>query len=285
VQLVGRELEVADGAAQLAGDELGHGREGSGAREYRPKARRAATTADRRRAAPLRAQAGGRNLLTWTLFIRIVARRPRRGRRPAAAVRPDPRKIPDVPGSRGRGATSAGRPARGAGQGERSMTRMDASRTSGRRTLGATVQLLTLAGALALGGCAAHLIPNTNIRDTEDNRAILEVLKRYKEAFEARDAKGVVALASTRYLDARDSISYTTLQEQLEGTFSKVKQTQLEMNVRRIDVNEQGRAEVEYFYSAAFQYAFGDGQWRTESDDKRMVLAREGNEWKVMSGL
>jgi len=138
--------------------------------------------------------------------------------------------------------------------------------------------------ATILGACGPHNIANTSVRDTADNRAILDVLRQYKEAFEGRDAKGVLALASTRYLDPRDSISYSTLESQLAKTFEGVKQTQLELVVRRVEV-VRDRAEVDYFYSSAYQLAVGDGQWRTESDDKRMVLEREGGRWKIVSGL
>lgn len=142
----------------------------------------------------------------------------------------------------------------------------------------------TLAVLVLLSACSPTLIPNTKLEDTQDNRAILELVKAYKAAYEAKDAEGVAKLASERYLDARESISYATLRDELKKDFARVNQLQLELNVRRITVTGD-RAEVDYFYSTSFQLAGSDPAWKTESDEKRMQLVREKNEWKVISGL
>ena len=39
-----------------------------------------------------------------------------------------------------------------------------------------TPRILTLAAAFALAACAPKLIPNTQVEDTRDNRAVYEVL-------------------------------------------------------------------------------------------------------------
>jgi ketosteroid isomerase-like protein len=137
--------------------------------------------------------------------------------------------------------------------------------------------------ALPLAACGPKMIGRTTIEDSSDNRAILEVVQQYRVAYEAKDSQAIMKLASPRYLDQRDSISFDTLQSSLQKDFERVKQLQLELTVRRIEV-DQDRAQVHYFYSTSFQLA-GNEQWTTETDDKKMILAREDGAWRVLSGL
>lgn len=137
--------------------------------------------------------------------------------------------------------------------------------------------------ALPLAACGPKMIGHTTIADTDDNREILDVLQKYREAYEARDSKAITELASPRYLDQRESISYDTLKTSLQADFERVKQLQLELTVRRIEIDDD-RALVHYFYSTSFQLA-GNETWNTETDDKRMILAREDGRWRVLSGF
>jgi len=138
---------------------------------------------------------------------------------------------------------------------------------------------------LVLASCGPKMIGQTQIEDTTDNRQILELLQKYRVAYEARDPAGITALASERYLDARDSISYATLKDGLAKTFERVKQLQLELTVRRVR-HDGDRAEVDYFYSTSFQLVNAENDaWTTESDDKRMTLVRESDGWKVLNGF
>src|SRR4051812_4693695 len=99
------------------------------------------------------------------------------------------------------------------------------------------VNSISLCLVIALSGaCAPRVIPNTEVPDTPDNRAIVDVAQHYKQAMEAKDAEGVAQIASPRYLDARDSISYETLQKQLHDYFVKVGQIHLDFTPRRIVV-------------------------------------------------
>ncbi len=137
---------------------------------------------------------------------------------------------------------------------------------------------------LVVTACAPSLIAGTTIEDTEDNKAVLEVLRRYKNAFEAKDAKAIIELASPKYLDSRDSISRATLEADLEKEFAKVKDVRLDINVRRIEVTRD-RAVADYFFSTAHIVDAPSAEWKRESDDRRMILERDGKEWKVLSGF
>jgi hypothetical protein len=137
---------------------------------------------------------------------------------------------------------------------------------------------------MVAAACSSRLIPGTPLRDTSDNRAILDVLRQYKNAFEARDAAAIAGLASQRYLDARDSISRETLDKRLGERFDHVKDARLDIQVRRIEVERQ-QATVEYFYSTAFLIDAPGSDWVRESDDKRMTLERTNEGWKILNGL
>jgi hypothetical protein len=144
--------------------------------------------------------------------------------------------------------------------------------------------VLTLA-LFSLAACGPKLIPNTPFEDTADNREILEILRKYKIAVETRDAKAVVALASPSYLDARESISYETLEKELQKDFDRLKDIRLDLRVNRIKV-ENGKAQVDYYYTTTFQFASATDQtWKRSEDDKRMILAQENGVWRVTAGL
>ncbi len=145
---------------------------------------------------------------------------------------------------------------------------------------------LALACALACA-CAPALIPGSHIPDTADDRALLAVLRDYKNAFETKDAKAIVALASPRYLDERQSISYSTLENKLASDFAHVKDVHLDVNVRSVEVHGN-TAYVDYFYSEDFILNTVDATWHRTSDDKRMTLVREPRAphgWFVTSGF
>jgi hypothetical protein len=143
--------------------------------------------------------------------------------------------------------------------------------------------LLVLVAVLATA-CKPSLIAGTQVQDTEDNRAILDVVRRYKLAFEARDAAAIGALASPRYLDERSSTSKAVLDQKLRDEFARVKDARLDVTVRKIAV-EGARATVDYFFALALLVDAPTAEWVRESDEKRMILEREGGEWRVVSGF
>lgn len=135
-----------------------------------------------------------------------------------------------------------------------------------------------------LAACAPRMIPNTEIPDTPEDRAIMDVAQRYRSAFEAKDAAMIMALASPRYLDSRDSISYEMLQKQLQEYFDKVSQAHLDLSPRRIVV-EGDKARLDYIFALHYILNTTDPKWRSQTDDKRMTLERVNGAWKVTSGF
>ncbi len=157
------------------------------------------------------------------------------------------------------------------------------------RTQSASLPCLALLAALA--ACTPSTIPGTQISDTQDNRAVLDVLGKYQSAAQALDSDGLFALASQHYFDksfmarGRSPVDYTHLQKMLSDKFGHLKALKLEITIK--DVRVKGNdAEVDYFMVMHFSIAESAGEkWFSESDDERMVLAREDKAWKVMSGL
>ena len=152
-------------------------------------------------------------------------------------------------------------------------------------------QTLAAAAAIsALAACSPSLIPGTRIPDKADNRAVIEVLGRYKQAAEALDMAGVLALASPAYFDRTSArgaapVDFAGLQKTLTEKFSRLKAIKMEITVK--DVRTEGdRAEVDYFLVMHYSLDLPSKEkWYPESDDQRMALARINGAWKVTSGL
>ena len=149
---------------------------------------------------------------------------------------------------------------------------------------------LAAAAVALLAGCSPSLIPGTRIPDRPDNRAVLDVVGRYKQSAEALDLQAVLALASPAYFDRTSArgaapVDYAGLQRALSDKYSRLKALKMEITIK--DIRVQGdRAEVDYFLVMHFSVDLPNKEkWFPESDDQRMALARINGEWKVTSGL
>ena len=151
---------------------------------------------------------------------------------------------------------------------------------------------LALAVALPLG-CAHAKIANTSIDDTPENRAVLEVVESYRQAFQSRDAGALLALVSPRYYedngntDRADDYDREGLKAELAREFDQTKALQLDVKINDIAVEEdQARAfaYVEYTIRAHNKFPSGE-RWQTDSDRARITLEREGDKWLIVSGI
>ena len=66
-----------------------------------------------------------------------------------------------------------------------------------RQALFAAVLCVSLAAA---AGCDKN-IPNTTVKDTPENRAVITFMENYRNAVEARDVGALLAMAHPQYLD------------------------------------------------------------------------------------
>jgi ketosteroid isomerase-like protein len=156
------------------------------------------------------------------------------------------------------------------------------------RQIGKAAILAALSCAAA---CSLATIANTPIPDTKENRDVLRLLALYKSAVEAKDVDGIMGLVSSDYLDvsipgrAIATKDYTGLKAALSEQFDKTRSIKLELHPRHLHV-QGDQALIDYFYVVRYDPVLPTGaQWRSETDDARLKLLRQGGQWKIVSGL
>ena len=144
---------------------------------------------------------------------------------------------------------------------------------------------------LAAAAACAKKIPGTEIDDTRDNRAVVEVIDAYRKAFEARDAAAALKLISADYFDdagtaeASDDLDRDQLAKALPETLAHLPAVKLELAVTRVDV-EGDKASAYMYHDSRYRVATPRGEVaKRDSDLARMTFRREGGFWKVASGL
>jgi ketosteroid isomerase-like protein len=152
------------------------------------------------------------------------------------------------------------------------------------------LRFLAVLAALGAAACARN-IPNTEIQDSPDNRAIIAVVDSYRKAFDARSVDGVMALVSPNYyddagtIDASDDVDYRMLPQVLKDTFSRINQVRLEFGITDIIVNGD-RAQADCFYDAKYRVLTPRSDIaKRDTDIQRILLQRQGKDWKIISGL
>jgi hypothetical protein len=147
--------------------------------------------------------------------------------------------------------------------------------------------------SLMAGACAHGKIPLTNIDDTEENRAILDLVKEYHRALENLDAAAVLSLVSPRYYedngntDARDDYDFAALRQSLEDDFKRTKALKLNIRVDAIEVDDEAAsawAELYYQIHANNEYPSGT-KWESGSDRARIRFERIDGRWLIVAGL
>jgi hypothetical protein len=156
--------------------------------------------------------------------------------------------------------------------------------------MNARTALLALLAALA-AACAPRLIPGTEIRATSENRAVYDVVLKYREALEKRDVAGVLALVSPAYYDTAgtpdpaDDLDRARLEASLNQELPKADSVKLDFTLRRIEVSGD-EAQAEIFYDAFYRVKTNTTVVpRRDSDVQRLRLKKIDNQWKFVSGL
>lgn len=156
-----------------------------------------------------------------------------------------------------------------------------------------TALLLPLA-ALLLTACTTKYIGNTRIEDTKENRELLVVVDQYRRAVEDRDIQRILDLTSDGFFedpgtpyDPTDDYDKAELAQRLEQAFGKVTDQRLQIDVRKVDIDErQARANVDYRFDYRYRLDLPNAnQWREQTDLNRLSFVREGQDWKIISGL
>lgn len=150
--------------------------------------------------------------------------------------------------------------------------------------------LALLALSVTAAGCGAEMIPNTDVPDSSENRAVIEFVEEYRHAVERRDVGGILELVSPRFFDdngtipTEDDRDFDALREQL-ARFEELLDVRYEMRYRRVTFR-QGRVLVDYTYTASFKVATPQGdRWETRLRDNRLELTREDGQFRIISGI
>lgn len=153
------------------------------------------------------------------------------------------------------------------------------------------VRPLFVVALLVLSACGPRYIRGTQINDTQDTRAILNVMERYRAAVEARDAKAVQELVSTSFRDnagtedPADDLTADNLAQALPALFTQMDAPRVELEVRRIDVKNDGWATAIYYWNASWRAPNLLEKTQRDSELEQMVLQREDGKWRIVSGI
>ena len=140
---------------------------------------------------------------------------------------------------------------------------------------------------LALAGCGAKRIPGTDLEDTGDTRAIIDVIARYNAALDARDANGILAVVDPSFYDDAgtlipdDDLDIQRLRTTIPQRLARLNDMAVRIDIKTIDVKGD-RASVVYTWVSVYKLA---GKTLTESDIKRMILKSGPEGWKIVSGI
>lgn len=144
----------------------------------------------------------------------------------------------------------------------------------------------------AVSACAPHKIPGTDIDDTSDTRAVLEVVNAYRQAVERRDASAVAALADESFRDdggsasPEDDLDFERLKTVLPARLQKLHDLRLDLTVKRVEFDdEQHVVRVTYSYQVTFKMPDYTSRPQSETDIKQMTLKYVDKGWKITSGI
>lgn len=155
-----------------------------------------------------------------------------------------------------------------------------------------SVSTLLLVWPLGLTACGTKNIPNTRIEDTDENQEIVQFVERYRKAVESRDVGTLRAMASQRYFDdmgtpnGDDDIDYDALVAGLKRIGSEVHDVRYQISYRGLTYTARERVLVDLLYTGWFKVDTPEGpQWRRRLEPHRIVLAREGSDYRILSGM
>ncbi|MFH1808290.1 MAG: nuclear transport factor 2 family protein [Pseudomonadota bacterium] len=144
---------------------------------------------------------------------------------------------------------------------------------------------------MGLAACKPALLPGTEIEESEENRAIYDVIVTYHKGMQDRNAEAVMKTVSKDYFetagteDPGDDYGYEQLAQNLKDDFERSKVVRLDLHLKTIEIKDD-TAVVLYRYQTRAQVSFpASEQWITKTDVNKMRLKREGETWKIVAGL
>lgn len=142
-------------------------------------------------------------------------------------------------------------------------------------------------------GCAPRKIPGTELDDTDDTRAILDVMEKYRVALEKRDAQSIISLADESFKDdggsanPDDDYNYHDLYTKLPETLKRLGDIRLEFSVRKIELSEDtSSARATFTYTQSYLMPGLQAKKQSDTEIKQMILKKvDKGTWKIVSGV
>jgi hypothetical protein len=152
--------------------------------------------------------------------------------------------------------------------------------------------LLLIGIVFAAQGCTHQYIANTDVEDTDFNRKVIDYCEQYRHAVEQRSVPRLLKMAAPSYfedggnVDASDDMNYDDLKKYLEDEFSRTTAIRYEIHYREVLDGRKNTVLVDYTYSASYKIPTTHGDvWRRRVADNRLQLAREGEGFRILSGM
>lgn len=150
----------------------------------------------------------------------------------------------------------------------------------------ATFALFTLLG------CSRDVIPNTQVVDSEFNRQVIAFCEDYRHAVERRNTPLLIKLADPKYyedggsIDTSDDLDFEGLEAYLQAEFAKTRAIRYEIFYRDVTTGRSNQVFVDYTYSASYKVPTERGDvWRRRVADNRLELVRDGEKFRILSGM
>lgn len=168
--------------------------------------------------------------------------------------------------------------------------------------------------------CTTGRLPNTDVPDTSENRAIIAFCERYRHAVERRDARSLLAMASREYYEdggtptGEDDYGYDGLNRLLTLWADEVREVRYEIRYRRVtaSTDHPNRVYVDYTFTGSYTLTRPEGLrtparegssglaidpvrgsaehrddevWYRRVADNRLELQRDGDNFKIVAGM
>jgi len=161
--------------------------------------------------------------------------------------------------------------------------------------LKSSLGLVLVLGAVGLSGCSHEFIPNTQVEDSDFNREVIAYCEDYRHAVERRNTELLLKMADPKYyedgatVDTSDDLDRDGLEKYLTGRFKQATQIRYEIFYRDISIGRNNQVFVDYTYSASYKLpsptAGGEPVWRRRVADNRLELVRDGEKFRILSGM
>jgi hypothetical protein len=146
-----------------------------------------------------------------------------------------------------------------------------------------------------LVGCAHDYIPNTQVEDSDFNRDVIAYCEDYRHAVERRNVEALLKMADPKYyedggtVDTSDDLGLDGLKPYLQEQFAKASQIRYEIFYRNVTLGRANQVFVDYTYSASYKLPTPDPEhpevWRRRVADNRLELVRDGEKFRIVSGM